>query len=40
MQISGERLGRVFKPIIVVLALTLAGLIPLNYLWWRLTGGI
>jgi di/tricarboxylate transporter len=40
MQISGERLGRVFKPIIVVLALTLAGLIPLNYIWWRLTGGI
>ena len=40
MQLGGERLASAQKLCLILAAATLIGLLPLNYLWWRLLGWI
>lgn len=40
MQLSGEGLGRLTRVVLVLAAVTVIVLLPLDYLWWRLLGWI
>ena len=40
MQLGGERLGSAQKLCLLLALATVIGLLPLNYLWWRLLGWI
>lgn len=40
IQLSGEKMTRILKPILLIAALTLTILLPLDYLWWQLLGWI
>lgn len=40
MQLAGERMGEAIKVCLLLAAVTLLTLLPLNYLWWRWLGWI
>lgn len=40
MQLSGERLGHLTRVTLIVAAVTVLVLIPMDYLWWRVLGWI
>ena len=40
MQLSGEKMARIVRPILVLAVLTVFILLPLDYIWWKLLGWI
>ncbi len=40
MQLSGERMARVVRPLIIIVLATLLVLLPLDYFWWKFLGWI
>ena len=40
MQAAGERVSGLAKPLLIMMLISYLGLVPLNFLWWRLIGAV